>query len=564
MDLRDSNCVAYIRVSTERQAVEDRTSLADQERAVRTLASTLGCTIVHVYRDEGASGATAEQRPAFMQLIRDCESAPRSPRSPGLVLVLNDSRFGRFPDPEEGPYWRIHLQKHGWRVQFAEHDDAKDVTTRTLMRAIHGTQSSAYRESVKANARRGIEGAATQGYWASRAPFGYRRHVVVPADRARMLDTGVPKAPDERVKLVPFEPEAEIVREMFQRYASGEHSIASLLEWATVAAPSRRWCRAAIRLMLANPAYVGDVIFGRVPADPHERRLKPQRAESEWYGRAAAHEPLVSRALFDRARARAKLNRARPRAVRSDWLVSGLIRCRCGAKLIGGGGRAYQPSGRFYQCQTRSLPRARRCAHGGTVSKLHLETAVLEVLAKEVGSPKTRRVIERAVDQMIAALMTAPATAARDLDREQRTLETKRDRLVAAVADGTVTSLEAQRKLAEYRRALAELAARQQLTTDRGALRAQLSRERDTMIALASSFQTAIRELKGPALRGKLTAWVRSAVFDMSTRELTIEVRRIPNSMPGMDTDTMASHPEQRSEPVVLRKMTVGRVRRRA
>src|SRR4051812_38011807 len=81
--------VGYVRVSTDRQAGEAQTSLADQQRAIEALASSLGLTVERWYRDEGASGATVEKRPALRQLVADIEAAPRSQKAPGFVLVLN-------------------------------------------------------------------------------------------------------------------------------------------------------------------------------------------------------------------------------------------------------------------------------------------------------------------------------------------------------------------------------------------------------------------------------------------------------------------------------------------
>src|SRR5437868_5261521 len=87
------DCVGYVRVSTERQAGEVYSSRRDQQRAIEQLAARLGRTGAAWYRDEGASGATATRRPAFMELLAYCESHPRSPQALGFVLVLNDSRF---------------------------------------------------------------------------------------------------------------------------------------------------------------------------------------------------------------------------------------------------------------------------------------------------------------------------------------------------------------------------------------------------------------------------------------------------------------------------------------
>src|SRR5207249_4484520 len=116
---------------TEDQATDRKTSLADQRAALAALASQLGRQLDQVFEDAGASGATAEGRRGFTSLVAFCCTHARSPRAPGTVLVLNDSRWGRFRDPEEATYWRVELRRHGWLVRFVE-GDTGDATTRPL------------------------------------------------------------------------------------------------------------------------------------------------------------------------------------------------------------------------------------------------------------------------------------------------------------------------------------------------------------------------------------------------------------------------------------------------
>lgn len=153
--------VAYCRVSTEEQAREDRTSLQDQQDGIGRLAARLRRTVGEVFEDAGVSGGTAEDRPGFMALLAFCRAHPRPRRAPGYVLVLNDSRWGRFENPEEATYWRVDLEKHaGWVVRFAEADDTDDRTARGILRSLYSAQASAYREQIKANARRGVRNLA--------------------------------------------------------------------------------------------------------------------------------------------------------------------------------------------------------------------------------------------------------------------------------------------------------------------------------------------------------------------------------------------------------------------
>src|SRR5262249_52407084 len=94
--LHGVDCVSYARVSTEQQAGEKQTSLTDQDAANAALAARLGRSIGHRFQDKGISGATMQHRPDMCSLIASCEASPRPASRPGYVVVLNDSRWGRF------------------------------------------------------------------------------------------------------------------------------------------------------------------------------------------------------------------------------------------------------------------------------------------------------------------------------------------------------------------------------------------------------------------------------------------------------------------------------------
>ena len=62
---------AYIRVSTERQAEEDRVSLDEQHKDIAAYCQGKGYTVVKEYQDVG-SGAS-KRRPQFQQLLWDAQ-----------------------------------------------------------------------------------------------------------------------------------------------------------------------------------------------------------------------------------------------------------------------------------------------------------------------------------------------------------------------------------------------------------------------------------------------------------------------------------------------------------
>lgn len=562
VDLSAVTAVGYVRVSTEAQAGERQTSLADQRAAIRELAAKLGVTVGHVFEDAGVSGATMEYRPGMRALVASCDASRRG-GAPAYVFVLNDSRWGRFDQSEDSTYWRVHLEKRGWLVRFAEHDDVQDDTVRPVLRAIVQSQATLYRKTLSANVLRGTRGQAEQGYWQAKAPFGYLRQVVYPVARARVLENNVPKAGDEKTLLTPHPDEAPIVQTIFARYVAGGESLASLLDWAQAMYPSRLWTRPAMLRLLTNPAYVGDVVWGRVHVQPGRRT---SRAAHDLYGKRDAHPALVSRDVFADAQGRLSHNKQRTRGVRSDWILSGLVSCRCGRSLTGAGNTGPRGSGPVYACSTRGAHRSRRCSYPGAVTKRLLEEAAISELAAEIASSVHRRAMTEAIDQALAEA-SGSARNVDEIGREIQAVDQRRRRLFDAIESGVLFGAEAAERMTTLRRDAERLQREREsiaLLSDEGGGAAW----RDQLVAYAFDFATMAAELKGPALRDLVQLWLKRAEFNTTTRELMMEIRRIPAmgrnwspvSAQLFDAEGEPSATKSQGvEATVIRKVIVGR-----
>lgn len=514
-------CVAYARVSTEHQAGEVYTSLADQEAAVQELAKRLGVTVGRVFRDAGASGANVEGRPAFLELLSWCEEHRRPARSRGYVLVLNDSRFGRFEEPEEATYWRHHLHRLGWTVRFCEGDDVEG-DFRTVVRAIGSVQASEYRRNLIANTRRGMRGAAEQGFWTRRAPFGYRRMVAHPPGAERVLEPGEWKATNEKVRLTPHPEESSIVRWTFELYAGGGESLGSLAERLKKRVPGRRWSRTVVNHMLRNDAYRGAVVGGR-------RR----DGDSVRYGCEDAHEAIVPPRLWASVQRRLEANAIKGPAVQTSYLLTGLLACvHCQEVYTGGGGgrsRTNNPE--------RSHRRFYRDSGGvsgicpgriGTVMRHLVDDRAVELIAATVTEPRVRKRIEREVDRVLDDAPGLVSESDAQLRAARAKVERKRERLTAAVAEGVLLPREAAGQLEKIRAELADLEGRRHALRFRENRTKGLRRERDRLLDVLADFPALAARTTGAKLRELVEPWIGRATFDKVTRELVLGIRPVP------------------------------------
>lgn len=533
----DVHTIGYVRVSTERQAGETVTSLRDQEAAITALAQRLGRDVGAWYRDEGVSGSIAEARPAFGGLLAFCRAHPRPTRAPGFVLLLNASRFGRFDDPDQAAALRYELRTLGWQVRFVESDDAEDVVARSVMRAVGDAQATEYRRNIIRNAQRGKRGTAQKGFWTNAAPLGYRRMVVHPPDRVRVLDTGVCKAPDEKIKLtLGPDDEVAVVRWAFEAYATGAHTMGELADVLRRRVPQRQWTKCGVKAMLTRETYLGRTVVGKRNAQLWRQKIW-WTDPATWIRIEDTHPAIIDADLFNRVQAKLRGNgRRRPRA---DYRLSGLVHCaQCGRPYVGGGVGGTQRTGdarpRFYRCSgavnDRAHPGVPHCpGKVGTIMKHVLEDAVIGLLVRELEHGTMRAAIRRATTERVRA-HTRQADRPRDLAGPRRALakaEAQRDRLIEAIAQG-LPMTEAKPALDQARLAIEGARRELDAATSRPLDRAALDREADRWLQLADAFPQLMSRVTTAELREMLDVWLAGATFDKDTRELRVQMRTIP------------------------------------
>lgn len=542
--------VGYRRVSKGEQAAEWKASLRQQTEAVTALAEKLGRTLdpAFIWEDR-FSGEDAESRDGFMALVAFCRAHPRKKARPGYALFLNDSRFGRFRDPDEAAYWRFELQKSGWIARFAENDETQHPTTRHMMRAIGGAQASEYLAKLRENAKRGASGAAAAGLWQNEAPFGYRRLATASGRAPVVLEIGQRKSDDQQVRLTPGpKDEVALVRWAFETYADGLLSVGKLAQEMRRKAPRLKWSKQNLAKMLANEAYLGHVIWGRRPHDKEERKEVTVRPESEWTICRDAHEPLVTQELFDRVRDRLALNRRQTRAAAGAYPLSGLIRCtHCGKHYAGGGGPrgpADDPERyRIYRC-TGSHDDNRVCpGRIGTIQKRVIEPIVIGLVSEIVSAPEVQAMIREEVEAYLVARHGSSNEEKAALNARKQVLDREKANLVDAIAAGVLTHGDAKPTMDRVRAGLEDVERAVGRLEAMAAFEKDLAREADRLAGLAGDFAARARELKGPALRELIAPWIEDARFDKVSRVLELTVRRVPqlvaNSVPdqGLQTD---------------------------
>jgi site-specific DNA recombinase len=342
-DLSANNCcAAYARVSSDRQ---NPLSPTDQIRKCQEFARDNHLIVLdgHIYIDDALSGVGSD-RPSFQKML----NVALSPTRPfNTILVDDTSRLSR--SLPEAMTTIEKLRFVGIRVIFISqgidtHSEQSDVQV-----TVHGLVDSLYVKELAKKTHRGLESCALRGLHTGGRCYGYRT---------------VPVGEGESMRRVINEPEAKIVKRIFEMSASGVSlkKITKCLNVECIEPPRSRtargtWCPTAIREMLKRELYKGWDVWNRtkfvkVPGT-NKRRSRP-RPQGEWKRRFDPELVILSEELWEQVQRRLnsfngsgrdKSNRGLlSRSVTSPYLFSNRLKCgRCGSSLIVSSGGKKKP-----------------------------------------------------------------------------------------------------------------------------------------------------------------------------------------------------------------------------
>jgi site-specific DNA recombinase len=415
--------VIYARFSTE---LQDQRSIADQVRLCREHAQRMGHSVVAVYEDVAASGASIKGRPGIQRLLQDIEKQIFD-----VVLTESMSRIGR--DTED----RANIRKQLAFCRIAIETPADGVVTPLVdgIRAVIDTQQL---EDLKQHTRRGMRGVVMDGRSVGGRTYGYD---VVPGE------------PDGRGGLrrgrrVINERESAIVLRIYNEYVAGAtpREIAKQLNLDRVQPPRGRWWNASTingnklrsNGILLNEMYVGRIVWNKVTMAKNPatgRRVIRPNPKDVWVVHEAPELAIISKELFEAARAR-KLDRGKghPQGKRRPkHLLSGLLKCpSCGGGLSTFG--KDRNGRRRVRCSTHT--ESGSCSNSHTYYVDSIESAVLAGLRAELKSPALLTEYVKTYHEERAKLAAGNIQRRAAAERRLPEIEREIDRLVDAIAKG--------------------------------------------------------------------------------------------------------------------------------
>lgn len=325
-----SKAIIYCRVSSDRQKNEGH-GLDSQEHRCREYARVKGYEIEEVFRDSASGGGDFMNRPAMCEMLGYLDRRPHR----NYIVIFDDlKRFAR--DTEFHLKLRTALRMRNVIPECLNYrfdDTPEGMFVETMFAAQGQLEREQNRRQVIQKQKARLE----SGYWPFYPPPGY----------TQVKDPGHGKI------LKPLEPQASLIREAFEGFATDRFlSQTDVLKFLRDSGySSRPIYQEGVRRLLRRVVYAGYV----------------EREEWGVSRRKAQHEPILSLETYEKVQA--KLDgkcKVRTRVSDSlDFSLRGFVLCPfCEHPMTGSWSRGRTKMYRFYRCNAPLCVRRNKSVNG--------------------------------------------------------------------------------------------------------------------------------------------------------------------------------------------------------
>lgn len=359
------NVAIYARVSSEGQ--EKRGTIGSQIELLRARMAADGHEIVAEFLDDGYSGSRLD-RPG-LDALRDaaeagvvetvwCLTPDRLARSYAYQMLVLDE-----------------LARLGCKVHFTDAPEIADDPQARLLVQMQGVIAEYERAKIAERHRRGKLYRVRSGeaiFW--KVPYGYRR---------------VPRTAEGPARLEIYEPEAEIVRGIFDDYVAGGSSVRAIarrLYEDSVPTPSAKrdvWATSTLSGLIRNRTYMGSAEWFRhetiaPPRPGHSHGRQQLRPKEDWI--RVPVPAIISEETFEAAQRVKRDNSvfSPRRTTPGTWLLRGLVVCgKCGVRANPQQQSSNADNGtrknRYYNCSNHDVQRAGGPEHRCTERRIRAD-----------------------------------------------------------------------------------------------------------------------------------------------------------------------------------------------
>lgn len=360
--------------------------------------------IVKVFADEGISGRSADNRPAFQQAITYCENF-----NVDYFVCWSTSRFAR--NALEAKLNKRRLAACDTKISYVS-VSIDEGDSGFIYEGIFELFDEFYSRQISQDTTRSLISDAQRGYFNGGAvSVGFKAI----------------EAPDNRKKRIlvaePFE--VETVKRAFTLKARkyGAKHIAHTLNDEMRLNRGRKWHKGTVLALLRNERYIGQVAFGK-------RTKGGLRPKSEWIV-MDSHEPIIDLEPWNKVQeimdSENHRNIPQTGSPKSTRFFTGLLKChRCGASMsierAKGATKVYY----YYNCKTKM--HGKGCENRRINSK-DFDQWLSEYICTELFTEKNLAGLMDQLNEVCGQRVIEKQKRMEDIQRDIRTHEEKNSRL---------------------------------------------------------------------------------------------------------------------------------------
>ena len=358
----------YCRLSVDDRAEGDSNSIKNQKEILSRYAKEHGFGNTHFFVDDGTSG-TVFNRPGLNAMLEEVKAD-----NVAVVIIKDQSRIGR--DVLEVGLMRRTFEEHNVRF-IAAADNLDSANGYDIMSIFRDVFNEYYVADCSRKIRAVKRINAQKGKALGKLPYGYR----VDGDLSLWLVD---------------EPAAEVVREIFRKFAAGA-SVAEICRDFTerkVPTPYNHreglpytipWGVSSICQMLVDPVYIGRYTSHKVSTISYKNHKRVLNPEEDWIIIENHHPAIIETEIFDTVQ-RLRSNRRKYTKLGEKAILSGLVYCAdCGSTLSFAkqGPKATYPNFICRTYRTGNVLKERKCTRHG-IRVENLEALVLGEIRETV------------------------------------------------------------------------------------------------------------------------------------------------------------------------------------
>jgi DNA invertase Pin-like site-specific DNA recombinase len=305
---------------------QQRYSIETQKEIISAYAEREGYEIIATYADEAKSGVTLRGRDGLKTLIRDVLGGPAFE----AVLVTDVTRWGRFQDPDEAAHYEFLCRRAGVPIVYcAEVFDNSGGQASAILKSVKRVMAAEYSRQLSARTRAAVRRTLATGHCGGGpAPFGFAKEIVDEATgQVRLLQPGQRKQrSSERLRFVWGPPEeVATLRFIFRAYGRDGLTVMEIVKALRAQGQAFRenlpWTTHRVTQILDTELAIGLFAFGK---SENVFGVRTKIRERKDWSRVRVLKPMISAALF--ARARARREACRKRTFTDEELIQDLER----------------------------------------------------------------------------------------------------------------------------------------------------------------------------------------------------------------------------------------------